>query len=90
MLVALWLLLTQGAMGAFDTLYFHEYKLRLPAQPHARRELQLHAFRDFVYAVLFSTIGWVTWNGLNLSARDELNRVRVNTICCQMTRGCLK
>ena len=50
-------------MGAFDTLFFHEYKLRLPAQPHARRELQLHAFRDFVYAILFATIGWLTWNG---------------------------
>lgn len=64
MLTALWLLLSQGALGAFDTLYYHEYKLRLPAQPHARHELQLHAFRDFAYALLFGTIGWLTWNGL--------------------------
>ena len=64
MVTALCLLLAQGALGAFDTLYYHEYKLRLPAQPHARHELQLHAFRDFVYALLFGTIGWVTWNGL--------------------------
>ena len=51
-------------MGAFDTLYYHEYKLRLPAQPHARHEVQLHAARDFAYALLFGTIGWLTWNGL--------------------------
>jgi uncharacterized protein len=64
MLTALWLLVAQGVLGAFDTLYYHEYKLRLPAKSNARRELQLHALRDFVYAVLFGTIGWLTWNGL--------------------------
>ena len=64
MLTALWLLVAQGTLGAFDTLYYHEYKLRLPAQPHARHELKLHALRDFVYAALFGTIGWRTWNGL--------------------------
>jgi len=64
MLTALIFLMAQGALGAFDTLYFHEYKLRLPAQPHARHELHLHASRDFIYAILFGTIGWVTWNGL--------------------------
>ena len=64
MLTALWLLMAQGTLGAFDTLYYHEYKLRLPAQAHARKELMLHAGRDFVYALLFCTIGWVTWNGL--------------------------
>lgn len=64
MWVALWLLLAQGVLGACDTLYYHEYKLRLPAQLHAQKELYLHAFRDFVYALLFGTIGWITWNGL--------------------------
>src|SRR5579871_5272744 len=64
MTIALLLLLAQGVLGACDTLYYHEYKLRLPAQPHARHELQLHAFRDFIYALLFGTIGWLTWNGL--------------------------
>src|SRR6476646_6672985 len=64
MLLALQLLLAQGILGAFDTLYYHEYKLRLPAQPHARNEIRLHALRDFVYAILFGAIGWVTWNGL--------------------------
>ena len=64
MLTALIMLLVQGGLGTFDTLYYHEYKLRLPSQPHAANELRLHAFRDFAYAVLFGTIGWITWNGL--------------------------
>lgn len=28
---ALWLLAIQGAIGAFDTLYYHEWRARLPA-----------------------------------------------------------
>jgi hypothetical protein len=60
---ALTLLAVLGALGAFDTLYYHEWKLRLPSRPHARRELALHAYRDFAYAVLFGTIGWVAWHG---------------------------
>lgn len=64
MLLALQLLLAQGILGTFDTLYYHEYKLRLPAQSHARNELRIHALRDFVYAILFGAIGWVTWDGL--------------------------
>jgi hypothetical protein len=64
MLTALYILLVQGALGTFDTLYYHEYKLRLPAEPHAANELRIHALRDFAYAVLFGTIGWITWNGL--------------------------
>ena len=63
MITALTLLAIQGALGAFDTLYYHEWKLRLPARSRARLELTLHAARDFAYAVLFGTIGWLTWNG---------------------------
>jgi hypothetical protein len=29
----------------------------------ARSELQLHALRDFVYAIIFSTLPWVAWQG---------------------------
>jgi len=29
---ALWLLAIQGAIGAFDTLYYHEWRARLPAR----------------------------------------------------------
>ena len=36
MRTAIWLLLLQASLGAFDTLYYHEYRLQLAhGQPHA-------------------------------------------------------
>lgn len=62
--VALWLLAIQGVIGAFDTLYYHEWKARLPARGRrAASELKLHAARDALYAVLFATLPWVAWRG---------------------------
>jgi hypothetical protein len=53
-----------ACLGAFDTLYYHELRAKLPAMgPLARSELQLHALRDFVYAVIFGTLPWVAWQG---------------------------
>jgi hypothetical protein len=53
MIVALWLLAIQGIIGAFDTLYYHEWRARLPARgAQCAAELKLHAWRDFLYAVL--------------------------------------
>jgi hypothetical protein len=47
-ITALWLLALQGALGAFDTLYYHEWRARLPAGGDSTRdELRLHAARDF-------------------------------------------
>ena len=64
MTIALWLLAVQGVIGAFDTLYYHEWKARLPARGvRAAPELKLHAFRDFLYAVLFGTLPFVVWQG---------------------------
>jgi hypothetical protein len=64
MTTALWLLFLQGLIGAFDTLYYHEWKARLPAQGRqAASELKLHAARDFFYAVLFGTLPWLAWQG---------------------------
>ena len=60
---ALWLLAVQGAMGAFDTVYYHEWRARLPALPGARAELRLHAVRALVYAVLFALLPRVEWRG---------------------------
>ena len=60
----LWIALLQGAMGAFDTLYYHEWKLRLPSQMTAAKELRLHAARDFAYALLFFSLGWIEWHGI--------------------------
>jgi hypothetical protein len=65
MIVALWLLAIQGVIGAFDTVYYHEWRARLPARgKRAAAELKLHAARDFFYAVLFATLPWIAWQGL--------------------------
>jgi hypothetical protein len=65
MTTALWLLGIQGVIGAFDTCYYHEWRARLPARGSAAAtELKLHAARDFLYAVLFATLPFVTWQGL--------------------------
>lgn len=64
MTIVLWLLAVQGVLGAFDTLYYHEWRARLPslgADAHA--ELRLHAARDFIYAVIFATLPWLAWQG---------------------------
>lgn len=64
MKIALWLLSIQGLIGAFDTLYYHEWRARLPARgAQAASELKLHAARDFFYAVLFATLPWLAWHG---------------------------
>jgi hypothetical protein len=61
---AILFLLAQGALGTFDTLWYHEYKLRLPHMNSARSELRLHAARDFAYAVIFASLAWVEWRGV--------------------------
>lgn len=63
MSTAIWLLLLQASLGAFDTLYYHEYRLKLARGPHSRVELRLHAARDFAYAVIIGSLGFVTWHG---------------------------
>jgi hypothetical protein len=60
---AIWLLFVQALLGAFDTLYYHEYRLRLPHGQGTRTELRLHAARDFAYAVIIGSLGFLTWNG---------------------------
>jgi hypothetical protein len=61
---AIWLLFVQALLGAFDTLYYHEYRLRLPHAHGTRTELRLHASRDFAYATIIGSLGFLTWNGL--------------------------
>ena len=63
MRTAIWLLLIQACLGAFDTLYYHEYTLNLPHGDHTKVELRLHATRDFAYAIIIGSLGFVTWNG---------------------------
>jgi len=65
MTIALWLLTVQGLIGAFDTLYYHEWRARLAGLgARAAPELRLHALRDFLYALLFAALPWLAWHGL--------------------------
>ncbi len=61
---ALSLLLVQGCLGAFDTLWYHEWQARLPSRRLASRELLLHATRDLAYAIVFGSLAWCQWRGL--------------------------
>ncbi len=63
MRTALWLLAVQGAIGAFDTVYYHEWRARLPALPGARPELRLHAARALIYGALFALLPRFEWRG---------------------------
>jgi hypothetical protein len=57
---ALWLLFALGVIGAFDTLYYHEWRARLPAQgAPAAPELRLHAARDCLLT------DWPAFSGAN-------------------------
>jgi len=64
MTTALHILLVLGALGAFDTLYYHEWRLRLASTPTASSELRLHGVRDFAYTIVFGSLAWTTWNGV--------------------------
>ncbi len=64
MTIVLWLFVIQAMIGTFDTIYYHEWRARLPARgEEAAPELRLHAGRDFLYAVIFGTLPWVAWQG---------------------------
>ena len=57
------LLLVQAALGAFDTVFSHEWRERLPSQPWAARELRLHAVRSTLFAAIFLGNAWFEWHG---------------------------
>ena len=64
MTIALCLLAILGVIGAFDTIYYHEWKARLPARGlAAAAELKLYAIRDFLYAAIFASLPWLAWHG---------------------------
>ena len=70
MITALWLLAAQGVLGAFDTVWYHEWRARLPRSGRgAARELGLHAARDFLYAIIFATLPRIEWRGAPARAR---------------------
>lgn len=57
------LITAQVVMGAFDELWHHEIKERLPAKRAAARETALHAAREFLYALIFFALAWYEWRG---------------------------
>lgn len=63
MTATLWLLAVQGGLGALDTLFFHEWRGRLPVRPEMRTELALHAARSIIYGIVFCSLPWIAWSG---------------------------
>ncbi len=63
-LLALQLMAAQGLLGAFDTLYHHEFTEALPSRRSARKELWIHAIRASFYSLLFIGLSAWKWNGL--------------------------
>jgi hypothetical protein len=63
-ITVLYLFATQGLIGAFDTLYYHEYRARLAGGGLVtREELTLHGVRDLVYALLFGSLPFLRYEG---------------------------
>ena len=59
MTIVLILLLVNAAIGAFDTLYYHEFKAQLPHNlEHTKTELQLHAARDGIYFFVYGVLAF--------------------------------
>jgi len=75
--VILILLAIQGAIGAFDVFYNHEWVARLPKQPSAALELKIHSIRAVLYAVLFAGIAWFEWHGAMVWAMAALIAVEI-------------
>ncbi len=64
MTTALWLMGVQGVLGVWDTIYYHEWRARLPARADVMGpELRLHAARSLIYGVVFCTLPWIAWTG---------------------------
>ena len=57
------LLIAQGLLGAFDTLYHHEFKVGLAQKVTARTELAIHSMRAMLYGVLFAGLAFFEWHG---------------------------
>lgn len=64
MKTVIYIAIIQALLGGFDTLYYHEFQQQLPRSQKAKRELRLHAVRDFAYAIIFITLGWFQLRGI--------------------------
>ena len=61
--IVILLFVIQGAIGAFDILYHHEFKERLPWRREASGELLLHGARNVLYVFLYLALGWIEYRG---------------------------
>jgi uncharacterized protein (TIGR01777 family) len=57
------LLSIQGLIGAYDSIYHHDFKEKLSLKPTARNELKIHSIRSMLYSILFLSFGWSEWHG---------------------------
>ena len=59
MTLVLALFVVTGVLGAWDTLWYHEWKARLVEQLEVTRtELKLHVARDAIYTGVYFTLAW--------------------------------
>lgn len=59
----LYFLILHGLVGAFDVVWNHELKERLPARAWAATEQRLHSARELLFATLFIGLAWWQWHG---------------------------
>jgi len=64
MKAVLYLLIWQGAVGAFDTLWNHEWKENLPNRPAAMMEEFIHGARELLFGCVFIGLAWFAWQGV--------------------------
>jgi uncharacterized protein (TIGR01777 family) len=57
------LLSIQGLIGAYDSIYHHDFKEKLALKFSAKNELKIHSIRSMLYSVLFLSFGWTQWHG---------------------------
>ncbi|KPJ93450.1 MAG: hypothetical protein AMJ53_07190 [Gammaproteobacteria bacterium SG8_11] len=57
------LLSIQGLIGAYDSIYHHDFKEKLSLKPIAKNELKIHSIRSLLYSILFLSFGWTQWQG---------------------------
>jgi hypothetical protein len=63
MQTTLFLLSIQGLIGAYDSIYHHDFKEKLSLKPTAKNELKIHSIRSMLYSILFLSFGWTQWHG---------------------------
>lgn len=65
MTLSAWILISiQLVLGLFDIVYHHELTERIAWKRSQRKELRLHAARNFIYTVVLLGLGWFVLHGV--------------------------